>query len=150
MHLFEGRIHCRLQNPRCVSLPLFVTLSFLFIFYSSLSFISIPVHILPLIEITNYFHFYFVSSSGPTCSKSAATQMSELVTYLDANCKSQWSGRVWLDIEGSQYWLGSTSSNQAWYKVRKFYSISNFIMKFNQICIPYCFHSEYSCCSVFL
>ena len=56
---------------------------------------------------------------GPTCSKSAATQMSELVTYLNSNCKSQWSGRVWLDIEGSQYWLGSTSSNQAWYKVRE-------------------------------
>jgi len=55
----------------------------------------------------------------PTCSKSAATQMSELVTYLNANCKSQWSGRVWLDIEGSQYWLGSTSSNQAWYKQLK-------------------------------
>ena len=58
-------------------------------------------------------------STRPTCSKSAATQMSELVTYLNSNCKSQWSGRVWLDIEGSQYWLGSTSSNQAWYKVRR-------------------------------
>lgn len=58
-------------------------------------------------------------TSGPTCSKSAATQMSELVSYLNSNCKSQWSGRVWLDIEGSQYWLGSTSSNQAWYKVSK-------------------------------
>ena len=43
--------------------------------------------------------------------------MSVLVSYLNTNCKSQWSGRVWLDIEGSQYWLGSTSSNQAWYKV---------------------------------
>eukprot|EP01036_Dinobryon_divergens_P023120 gene23120-31437_t len=55
----------------------------------------------------------------PTCSKSAATQMSELVSYLHTNCKVQWSGRVWLDIEGSQYWLGSTSSNQAWYKQLK-------------------------------
>jgi hypothetical protein len=53
----------------------------------------------------------------PTCSKSAATQMSELVSYLNSNCKAQFSGRVWLDIEGSQYWTGSTSSNQAWYKV---------------------------------
>lgn len=52
----------------------------------------------------------------PTCSKSASTQMSELINHLNSNCKSQWSGRIWLDIEGSQYWLGSSSSNQAWYK----------------------------------
>jgi len=52
----------------------------------------------------------------PTCSKSAASQMSELVSYLNGNCKSEWSGRIWLDIEGSQYWTSSTSSNQAWYK----------------------------------
>jgi hypothetical protein len=43
--------------------------------------------------------------------------MSELVSYLNSNCKSNWSGRVWLDVEGTQYWLGSSSSNQAWYKV---------------------------------
>lgn len=55
----------------------------------------------------------------PTCSKSAATQMSELVSYLNSNCKSQWSGRIWLDIEGSQYWLGSSSANQNWYKQLK-------------------------------
>ena len=55
----------------------------------------------------------------PTCSKSAATQMSELVNYLNANCKTQWSGRVWLDIEGAQYLLGNTTSNQAWYKQLK-------------------------------
>lgn len=55
--------------------------------------------------------------AGPTCSKSASTQTGELVSYLKANCASQWSGRVWLDVEGSQYWTGSTSSNQAWYKV---------------------------------
>jgi len=52
----------------------------------------------------------------PTCSKSAGTQMSELVSYINTNCKSAWSGRVWLDIEGSQYWTGSTTSNQNWYK----------------------------------
>lgn len=55
----------------------------------------------------------------PTCSKSAATQMSELVSYLKSNCASSWSGRVWLDVEGSQYWTGSTSNNQAWYKKLK-------------------------------
>jgi len=42
--------------------------------------------------------------------------MSELINYLNANCKSQWSGRIWLDIEGSQYWTGNTANNQAWYK----------------------------------
>jgi len=52
----------------------------------------------------------------PTCSKSASAQMSELVSYLNTNCKSQWSGRIWLDIEGSSYWTGSTSSNKAWYQ----------------------------------
>lgn len=52
----------------------------------------------------------------PTCSKSAATQINELVNYLNANCKSAWSGRIWLDIEGTQYWLSSTTSNQNWYK----------------------------------
>ena len=55
---------------------------------------------------------------GPTCSASASSQLSQMVSYLNSNCKSQWSGRVWLDIEGSQYWLSSSSSNQAWYKVR--------------------------------
>jgi hypothetical protein len=40
----------------------------------------------------------------------------EMVSHLNNNCKSQWSGRVWLDIEGSQYWTGSHSKNQAWYK----------------------------------
>jgi len=42
--------------------------------------------------------------------------MSELVSFINSNCKSAWSGRVWLDIEGSQYWLGNTASNQNWYK----------------------------------
>lgn len=57
----------------------------------------------------------------PTCSKSAATQMSELINYLKSNCASAWSGRVWLDIEGTQYWTGSTNNNQAWYKVSFYY-----------------------------
>lgn len=52
----------------------------------------------------------------PTCSKSASTQVSELVTYLRSNCNSQWSQRIWLDIEGSQYWTGSTSSNKNFYQ----------------------------------
>lgn len=52
----------------------------------------------------------------PTCSSSASSQLSSLVSYLKTNCASAWSGRVWLDVEGSQYWLGSYSSNQNWYK----------------------------------
>lgn len=55
----------------------------------------------------------------PTCSSSAATQMSQLVSYLNTNCKSDFSGRIWLDIEGSEYWLGSSSKNQEWYKQLK-------------------------------
>eukprot|EP01035_Chromulina_nebulosa_P017909 gene17909-23529_t len=63
----------------------------------------------------------------PTCSASASSQMSQLVTYLKANCATQWSGRIWLDIEGSQYWIGSTTSNKAWYQnlVDSFYSSSS-------------------------
>ncbi len=56
--------------------------------------------------------------SGPTCSRSASGQLSDLVTHLNSNCKSVWSGRVWLDIEGTQYWLGTSTKNQDWYKVR--------------------------------
>lgn len=52
----------------------------------------------------------------PKCSKTATTQMTELVNYVRGNCNSAWSGRVWLDIEGSDYWLGSSSSNKAWYE----------------------------------
>lgn len=51
----------------------------------------------------------------PKSTKPASNQMGELVNYLNANCKSSWSGRVWLDVEGSQYWLGDASKNQAWY-----------------------------------
>ena len=53
---------------------------------------------------------------SPTCSKSAHDQMGELLNYLKSNCASQWSGRVWLDIEGSQYWLGDSSKNRQWYQ----------------------------------
>lgn len=55
----------------------------------------------------------------PSCSSSASEQMGELITFLTNHCKSKWSGRIWLDIEGSSYWLNSTASNQAWYKVSK-------------------------------
>jgi hypothetical protein len=62
-----------------------------------------------------FFFLLIIFSQGPTCSKSAATQMNELLTYVHGNCNETWSGRVWLDVEGSQYWLGSYSKNQEWY-----------------------------------
>jgi hypothetical protein len=46
--------------------------------------------------------------------------MGELLAHLNNNCKDVWSGRVWLDVEGSQYWLGDFAKNQAWYKVGLF------------------------------
>ena len=52
----------------------------------------------------------------PTCSSSAAAQMSTMLSYLSSNCNSEWTGRVWLDIEGAQYWSTSTSTNKAWYE----------------------------------
>ena len=52
----------------------------------------------------------------PTCSKSASDQVKELVNYLNNNCPDHWTGRIWLDIEGSQYWTGSTSNNKKFYE----------------------------------
>ena len=52
----------------------------------------------------------------PTCSTSASSQLTSMVNYLKANCSASWSGKVWLDIEGSQYWTGSTTSNRSWYQ----------------------------------
>eukprot|EP00605_Chrysophyceae_sp_TOSAG23-4_P001314 GSChrysophyteH1.ASY1.ANO1.1429.1 assembled CDS len=50
----------------------------------------------------------------PTCGDAGA-QMSQLTNAL-AGCGSAFTGRIWLDIEGSQYWLGSASENQKWYQ----------------------------------
>jgi len=52
----------------------------------------------------------------PTSSKSARTQVSELLNHLSSTCKDAWSGRIWLDIEGSQYWKGDYEANKAWYQ----------------------------------
>lgn len=43
--------------------------------------------------------------------------MGELLEHMNTNCKNEWSGRVWLDVEGAQYWLGNFADNQAYYKV---------------------------------
>ena len=52
----------------------------------------------------------------PTCTKSASEQVSEMVSYLKGSCPLVWSGRVWLDIEGSQYWHSSTATNKEFYE----------------------------------
>lgn len=49
----------------------------------------------------------------PTCSATPAEQMTQLMTTM-RQCSSSWSGRVWLDIEGSQYW-SSNDYNTAWF-----------------------------------
>jgi hypothetical protein len=53
----------------------------------------------------------------PTCSTSQEKQLSDMVNFISSNCKDQWSGRVWLDVEGSQYWLNDYTKNQEYYKV---------------------------------
>mmetsp|Transcript_78689 Transcript_78689/g.157359 ORF Transcript_78689/g.157359 Transcript_78689/m.157359 type:complete len:351 (-) Transcript_78689:149-1201(-) len=53
----------------------------------------------------------------PACATSAAAaQVNATVAYLSSTCDSSWSGKIWLDIEGSQYWTGSATANQAWYE----------------------------------
>jgi hypothetical protein len=49
----------------------------------------------------------------PTCG-SASDQISALKSYL-SSC-SAFNGKVWLDIEGDQYWLGDSTSNRKWYE----------------------------------
>lgn len=55
--------------------------------------------------------YMFPNAASTTVS--AASQLSTLVSYLKSTCSSAWSGFVWLDIEGTQYWTSSTSSNKA-------------------------------------
>lgn len=42
--------------------------------------------------------------------------MNSLVSYLKSNCASAFSGRVWLDVEGTQYWSTSTTTNKNFYQ----------------------------------
>lgn len=48
----------------------------------------------------------------PKCSKSATEQVDEMVNAL----RNVSYGQIWLDIEGSQYWLGSESANQKFFE----------------------------------
>jgi len=49
----------------------------------------------------------------PKCG-SAGDQVDKLSSYL-SSC-SAFTGRLWLDIEGSQFWLGDSASNRKWYQ----------------------------------
>ncbi len=55
----------------------------------------------------------------PTCASTQEKQLSDMISFISSNCKDQWSGRVWLDVEGSQYWLNDYAKNQNYYKVRR-------------------------------
>ena len=55
----------------------------------------------------------------PTCSSSAASQVNALVSYLTNNCNSAWTKKIWLDIEGTQYWYSNTTTNRSWYQALK-------------------------------
>lgn len=61
-------------------------------------------------------------SPCPTCSASAATQIKNLVTYLNATCTSNaWSGRLWLDVKTYGYWPtpwreAGWVKNQKWFE----------------------------------
>ena len=49
----------------------------------------------------------------PKCSASATSQVDSALSYLsDHNVKY---GKFWLDIEGTQYWSTSASTNQAFF-----------------------------------
>lgn len=53
----------------------------------------------------------------PTCSASAASQVTSAVNYLKSyNTRF---GQFWFDIEGTQYWTGSQSENQAFFNELK-------------------------------
>ena len=52
----------------------------------------------------------------PTCSASAKSQMDSMINWLQANCGTAWSGKIWLDIEGTEYWYSSTTTNRTWYQ----------------------------------
>jgi hypothetical protein len=39
-----------------------------------------------------------------------------MLNFINANCPNHWSKRVWLDVEGKDYWLGSYTKNQDWYE----------------------------------
>ncbi|MDP2434536.1 MAG: GH25 family lysozyme [archaeon] len=60
----------------------------------------------------SYVDVYFFPC--PTCSASAGSQIDQAVQALrNSNVKF---GQFWLDIEGTQYWTGSQSANQAFFQ----------------------------------
>lgn len=70
----------------------------------------------------------------PTCGTSAQKQISDMVNYLTGTCPSAWSGRLWLDIEGSSYWTGSYSSNKV-SLARPLDSVTPSLTQFYRVCV---------------
>lgn len=52
---------------------------------------------------------------SPKSKLTATQQVRELVAFLNT-CKSSFSGRIWLDIEGASYWKGSMEANRKFYR----------------------------------
>ena len=51
----------------------------------------------------------------PICSESAASQLSSMLSFLNANCPASWSGKIWLTVGSPWSWMSSTTSNRNWY-----------------------------------
>jgi len=53
----------------------------------------------------------------PTCSgSSGSSQVQTTVSYLRNCTNTPWSGFLWLDIEGTQYWSSSTTTNRNFFE----------------------------------
>lgn len=49
----------------------------------------------------------------PTCSASASSQFSSMITNLKMNCsESSWSSRVWMDVNSNSYWNSQNSAGE--------------------------------------
>jgi len=48
----------------------------------------------------------------PTCGTTGSSQIAATVSNLKSCASASWSGVLWLDIEGTQYWSTSTTTNQ--------------------------------------
>lgn len=60
------------------------------------------------LNYTGVYHF-----PCPTCPMSAAAQVQQLVTSFKQN--NAMPDMLWLDVEGTQYWLKNDAKNQQWF-----------------------------------
>jgi len=52
----------------------------------------------------------------PTCGSTGASQVNATVQNLRSCASASWSGFLWLDIEGTQYWSTSTTTNRNFFE----------------------------------